>query len=1131
MRGIVYSSNARMECLTPQFEGEEVRIRFEFHSEGLREGDVQKGEFTIVCNQGEYDLSFVVSVTNLYADSSIGKIHNLREFTALARENWGEAYRLFYSPYFPNLLKEKEVRERFLYEAYRGAVPSHQNMEEFLIGAGRKKKIEFLTEQDAAEFYGVTESRKESVLLKKDQWGYLSVEVSSDEPFLELSKHHLSTEDFMGSVCPFEYYIREDALHAGLNFGRIQFRTVYQTKEFTVCVSREEKRKEKHDSLSRQIQRTKTELMQCYLGYRFKKIVTGVWAVRTIGLLDHLIALEPDVEFYRLMKAQVFLLNKQKQEAMWILNEYKRGCVDKTTPVWGYYLYLCTLAEREESYVNRLAAEVEAIFREYPENDLLFWVLLFLKKDYCDNEVRKWMAIERWVMSGKNSPYFYMEAFYLMWQNPYLLRGLDTFEFRILRWALRYGMITKEIAMQIMELLPYQRTYDSHLYEVLEACYRVYPVEEMIDVICSYLIRGQCYDAKFHRWYELGIENSLRITGLYEAYVMSMDRRDVTEVPQIIQMYFQYQCNLAYQHRAVLFVNIIAAKQKQPEVYLKYRKMMELFAMEQIELGHIDDNLAVIYEEMVGTGLLNRELAYALSDIIYTHKLTCFAPEIRRVILYQKQMRRPQVVPLVDGVAYFQIFSTDFLIFLEDASGNRYQGSFPYQLEKLMKTGTYSRKCLELAPDSLPYVIYHFDGKKSASTFQEEDKKYFNLLLNSEEISSIYQAQMCPEIIRFYQSSEYDSVVDDYLESAEYELIVPSARKYMLELLIEARHYDRAYEMMQRYGYEGLAPSARVAMCSYQIAEQGFEEEDFLLNLVWDTYRQGKYNDVMMMYLERYFNGPTKQMAGLWREARTFSLDTHELEERILTQMLYTTDYVEDVEEIYDSYCQSGGQELLRLAYLNYFGYYYVVKNMVVPQQIFPEMERRLWEGEELEEPCRLALLKHFSEAAPVTAGERELLGELLEEFTGKDMIFSFYKKFDARIVMNCQLYDKEFVEYRTRPGTHVTIHYCIGGENGRFLSEDMPELYEGIYVKQFVLFFGETMQYYIMEEEDGASEITESNTLTKQDLLGETGESRYHLLNGILLEKTLEDTERLQRMMLRYKGMDEVTKHIFGLL
>ena len=34
-RGVVYSTSPRMVCLTPQFEGEEVRIRYQFYSKGL----------------------------------------------------------------------------------------------------------------------------------------------------------------------------------------------------------------------------------------------------------------------------------------------------------------------------------------------------------------------------------------------------------------------------------------------------------------------------------------------------------------------------------------------------------------------------------------------------------------------------------------------------------------------------------------------------------------------------------------------------------------------------------------------------------------------------------------------------------------------------------------------------------------------------------------------------------------------------------------------------------------------------------------------------------------------------------------------------------------------------------------
>ena len=111
MRGIVYSSNPRMECLTPQFEGEEIRIRYQFHSYGLIEGDIQKGEFCIVVEQGEYNLSFVVSVSKLYAESSVGKIKNLSDFSRLSENDFKRLF-IFFIPeslkiYFIRMKKEK----------------------------------------------------------------------------------------------------------------------------------------------------------------------------------------------------------------------------------------------------------------------------------------------------------------------------------------------------------------------------------------------------------------------------------------------------------------------------------------------------------------------------------------------------------------------------------------------------------------------------------------------------------------------------------------------------------------------------------------------------------------------------------------------------------------------------------------------------------------------------------------------------------------------------------------------------------------------------------------------------------------------------------------------------------------
>ena len=127
---------------------------------------------------------------------------------------------------------------------------------------------------------------------------------------------------------------------------------------------------------------------------------------------------------YLLMKAQVLIINRQRQEAEWILDEFKKDWADRKAPIWGYYLYVMTLMEREPSYVDRMTKEIEMIFHENPDSVLLFWVLSFLKEEYYNNNAQKLKAIEYWVMKGNTSPYLYLEAYYLIWQDPYLLTKL-----------------------------------------------------------------------------------------------------------------------------------------------------------------------------------------------------------------------------------------------------------------------------------------------------------------------------------------------------------------------------------------------------------------------------------------------------------------------------------------------------------------------------------------------------------------------------------------------------------------------------------------------------------------------------------------------------------------------------------
>ena len=239
-------------------------------------------------------------------------------------------------------------------------------------------------------------------------------------------------------------------------------------------------------------------------------------------------------------------------------------------------------------------------------------------------------------MGGCTSPYFYLEAYLLLEKEPYIMTEMGEFECRLLLWACRKHAITKELAIQVTHLAGDLRTYEERVYKILCGCYEIYPQEELLTVICAYLIKGQKYDTLYHHWYEEGITADLRLAGLYEAFVYSMDAREVRQVPKMVQMYFRYHSSLPYAQKAALYVNIIANKESQPSVYASYERAMERFALEQILERHMDDNLAVIYDTFLTENMIQNETAKALGQLLFYHKLTCFDKDAVRLYVVHR---------------------------------------------------------------------------------------------------------------------------------------------------------------------------------------------------------------------------------------------------------------------------------------------------------------------------------------------------------------------------------------------------------------------------------------------------------------------------------------------------------------
>lgn len=1134
MRGVVYSSDARMECLTPKYEGLEAAIRVQFHADGMTEGETMSGTFCVVCTGGEYKLKYTVSVTRLYAEASTGKIKNLKDFTRLAQTEWKEAYYIFHSPAFKNILPPKALKAALLYNGLTRHTMTEQTMEEFLIGAGKKERIRFSLDKHSCEIFEVGERAEEEILIQKEGWGYLEIRVSSSEEFLVPQKRFLTEEDFMGSSLPFLFYVDAEKMHAGNNFGCIYFENDVQKEEYHVWASTDsiEEKKERNYL---EIQRARYALVKNYIDYRLRKMVTGEWTKQTVALLQKLEDCGEADEWYLLFRAYALQCNRQFQDSEWLMDDFRKKFKDKRKPQWAFYDYLCLLREKESVVIEQLLTEIELITRRYSSHPMMFYLTLRLNSVLRAKPQVKLRAIHERILGGQVTQLWYVEAYLIYKERPYFLTKLEQAEILILNWASRKGILTKDLADQTIRLANNMRRYQQTVCRILFRCYHAFPDEDTLAGVCAYLLKGQRFLPKYHHWYEMGIKENLKITGLYEAYLLTMDLHNVQPLPKVIQIYFQYNNQLAYQYKAALYVNIIAHKKEQPLMYEKYSETIKQFAIDEIMQGHMDDNLAVIYEEMLDKGILTSELAASLSDILYTHKFYCMNESAAFVVVIQKHMKEEQRVPLSKGTAYFQIFSGDYAVLLEDNKGQRFVAPEVCQMEKLMKPSHYIRRCLHLAPEKLQYLMHHMDGKTDLSVPVKSDVEYLRILMAAPQISDKFKNQIGPGLIRYCLINHEEENLEEYFTQINFAGLSRDHRNILIELMVEQGYNEKAYELVSSYGYQGIDLQHLSQLVTYMLRTRDIGEDPFLLEMCLAAVLAGMKNSTIVSYLAKYYEGPTGQMLSVYRAAQACEIvDVTDLEERILVQSLYSTQCSDEILDVYEAYHEHHGREFILQAYRSYCMHRYVVYDKPLEAPLFFEAYQLQKEGKLRGLICRLGLLKRLCEVSAVTPLDRYQIREadvLLGEFISKNLNFGFFRKLPEPLCAKYQLYNRVLVEYHARPDSQLQIHYRMINEQTGFITKDMPG-FEGIFTWELLLFRDDEVEYYITEKQaDGTSRLLESNRVTGVEYRDVKNGGRFAYINCMMYLREQENYKELIQTMLEYEKLEILTEKIFRII
>ena len=1170
VKGYVFSSSPYVVCDTPIFEGRDIEISFHTNTKDFTSQDSIEGYFDIVYNMGEVRLPFKINFDATLLVTSIGEIKTMEDFGKLCEVNFQEGLALFRTRPFERFINKQDIDTRVLYKGYVKAVPSGINLQHFLEEVGLNAVLEFELDKDSVVFEDILDDQRGSVNIKRSSWGKLDVFASTESSFIDLPLKRISEGDFLGREYDYQFYIRTEKMHRGKNIGFIEFYDGIHRKKVKVEASLLDEELPVL-KLNFQKQKIRNEIFRDLLAYRTgnlniasftKKLYQNLIISFKIdesqksvddaaiyfdenGMIHERKEREwemtfdkhssSDEEEYisyrlpvfdRLLLSHARILNNERQKALWLIRDLKVDIKNHNSFEWAYLLYLCILIDPDEHYQEKLTDEIEKIFRMNSEDSRIFIFLLYLRKVYVDDAARKLKDIKQWVNSGYVSPFLLAEALDIYKMNPYLLQGFDKFVIFTLNFARKNDSFSSDIASELSGLLKNEKEYNDTVFSIVTSAYSKYQSFSLLEEILNYLIRNEKFDKQYVKWYKKGIDEGINATGLFEAYLNSLPIDSVCDIPEPVLLYFKYPSNISVERRAYLYMSIIANQNKHPRIYREYLADIESFALAEMQQERIDDNLSVIYQEMM---VHNHNFA-AFSELVvpflFINRVAVLREEAKQIILYQDCYNRAIVAPIVNHIAYLPITDKNFRIFLVDMDGTVHTNKEFYMYDSIIHLDTEKGTLPDEYSNSVPAMLYNLTRESEEYTYTKADMPLIESIFKNNDFDEEFLLRKYDAIFELLKDNAKEDILLSYIWDRRNKLSLPNnIVKEVLGFAIREQKYEEAYEYLKTVDASLLDERLLLALCNYMIVYFEFAAVDKLITLCAMLLMDGFVSQATASYLEKYFVGATETMAKLFEVSRECDVRVKGYAEKVLTQMLYVAYMDEFPEEIFLTQISDHGNRMVKEAALTFWSREAILNGRKLPDRFYSELYRSVLLDDNVNDSMRIALVKFMCEQKELSKEETNVLDKFLRYYISRNIRLPFFNTAPKGLKIKYHLNDKSYVSFSYKSNAKLYVRVKINDDDPYIVP--LSEVYSGLYIRAFVLFSGDVLTYDIIEDKkDG--DVIESGKLSGPDYFEKKEESRFDRINHMKYSLVLNSKEDVAKTIAEYGSLDMITRELF---
>jgi len=1130
MKGIAYSSSRFVTLSYSQFVGESNKIEYSFKSEFVDPGHTVSGTINLVTDCGEAALPFEFTVMPPYCQSSVGEIRNLFQLANLAKADWNEAERLFESA---EIVRALPYYDKDIAETYRHLRPSRTTgraLEEMLISIRKKVGVTLTVDKPALEYSAGAYSFLDKLVLTRNVWGYLEYKVSSNADFISPKNHVITSELFAGNTFELDIVIDPAKLHAGLNLGQITIESI--NDKIVIPVICHGKSADSAAAMQRRrIKQNYSKLMANYLRFRLNRQSLAHYVNEAENILTGLQNMGAGEElFFKVYRGHLLLSSGKESAFKELLQEFeeKKAEYKKDPVAYAGGLYLSAMHNKNAEETDAAVREISALYTKYPEKWMLLWFLLYLDRSFNSPENRI-EAIKEAFYQGAKSPILYYEAATAYNEEPDCLTELCLFELQVFAFSIRNTMLAQGVAAKFAFTAMKAGEYGLLLQRILEKTYELYSTKDILQALCHNLMLGERVDEKAHVYYAKAIGGELALQGLQEYYLKSAPGDISALLDRNALNYFAINSTLDDDCRAFLYANVVKNYKEYGQLWKLYEPTIFEYTYEKLRDGAISRNLAFLYDELIPKMPFTAELASLIPNVCFYYEITDASKELIGVHVSHKELEGEALVPLVNGSAFIELFTEKADVIFSDTEGNRYTATVDFRINKLVHLDYMLEKCCKADASNPKLLLYvaekmHYDQRKDETAVEVVKR-----LTRIPNLRADYVRDCVKELIYYYYDNFEGDLLESYLLQIDLRLLDQDERTRIIEFMIIRDLYNVALKAMDEYGFEGIDEKRLMKLCSRLLMNAGgMERVDVLVSACFYVFREGRYDDTILSYLNDYYYGTTEDMYAIWQAAHGKGLDTIEMEERLLAQMLFTETYITSARSVFTNYYRSGSNKVLIKAYLSYYAYKYLVNDRLVEPEIFDIMRSEIRYDEN--EICLLAVLKWYSTSEQLTDSEVNFVDYHLNRLEQREMILPFMSKFKDTMRISQDICDKYYVEYRTMPGSRVTIHYTYedGSGNNSYTEEEMRHVCYGIYVKEFVIFANEALQYYITEATETGDVIKESTEIRPNLEQNIGDDTKFYQLNMIISAREMQDERTALKLLDNYIRTDYAISKLF---